>query len=300
MPLINLSTLEGAELRRLLDSARRQGQAAQTYEILQEMEARRHRGPRPKTPSLKRPRRQPRMISLEFGDPLDRTEDALLDDVTDDLPPLTLGDVPPREAPPTPPAQKSPGWAHWGALIFALGLAGGVAAGWWAAGFAGGGAPHAAIAQAAPPKPTVQIATLPPAAPPAEPEPPASLIPEPSSVPPAADSTTAPAAAASETPETANTSPVQSPADAPACSSEATPADRTICADPTLRGLQTELRGAYAEALNAHQDRALLRERQLAWRDARNGVSDPQQLAGLYRERIGKLRAATADALRRR
>jgi len=84
------------------------------------------------------------------------------------------------------------------------------------------------------------------------------------------------------------------------CAAQATPADRAICGDVKLQRLQENLRQAYAEALAAHQDRALLRERQLAWRDARSEVSDPDRLARLYEERIRKLKAATAEALQQR
>ncbi len=80
------------------------------------------------------------------------------------------------------------------------------------------------------------------------------------------------------------------------CASEPTPADRTICGDPDLRKLQRELQKAYAQALAAHEDRTLLRERQLAWRDARSTVTDPDRLSQLYQERIRKLNAAAAEA----
>ena len=43
MPDIDLSTLNGPELRGLLDAARRRGAAQQSYQILQEMDARRGR-----------------------------------------------------------------------------------------------------------------------------------------------------------------------------------------------------------------------------------------------------------------
>jgi uncharacterized protein len=84
------------------------------------------------------------------------------------------------------------------------------------------------------------------------------------------------------------------------CASARTPADREICADPSLRRLQRQLQRAYAQALEAHQDRTLLRQRQLAWRDARDTVSDPGRLARLYEQRIHKLNAATAEARRQR
>ena len=83
-----------------------------------------------------------------------------------------------------------------------------------------------------------------------------------------------------------------------ACAGAATPADRTICESPRLQKLQRELRAAYAEALQAHQDRDTLRQRQLSWRDARNDVTEPDDLAQLYEQRIRKLNAATADAKR--
>jgi uncharacterized protein len=85
-----------------------------------------------------------------------------------------------------------------------------------------------------------------------------------------------------------------------ACAADLTPADRVICGDPNLRRLQRDLRVAYAEALAAHQDRALLRQRQLAWRDARNNIADSERLTWAYEQRIRKLKSATADARRQR
>jgi uncharacterized protein len=89
-------------------------------------------------------------------------------------------------------------------------------------------------------------------------------------------------------------------ADAKACAGQPTPADRIICGTPRLQHLQKDLREAYADALDAHQDRDLLREHQLAWREARNTVTEPQRLVQLYEERIRKLKAATAEALKAR
>jgi uncharacterized protein YecT (DUF1311 family) len=102
-------------------------------------------------------------------------------------------------------------------------------------------------------------------------------------------------APASRTAEAAETPRTDS-----ACAAQPTPADREICGDPELRRLQRALRQAYAEALQAHQDRALLRQRQLAWRSDRDTVSDPHRLAQLYEQRIRKLNAATAEARRQR
>jgi len=90
------------------------------------------------------------------------------------------------------------------------------------------------------------------------------------------------------------------PAVAAGCAAQPTPADRQICGDPELRRLQGELRRAYNAALEAHEDRATLRQRQLAWRDARSDVTDPARLAKLYEDRIRKLNAATAQARRER
>jgi uncharacterized protein YecT (DUF1311 family) len=100
--------------------------------------------------------------------------------------------------------------------------------------------------------------------------------------------------------EAVRTTGIPPTAQANACATEPTPADRTICGVPDLRRLQGELRQAYAEALQAHRDRALLRERQLAWASARDTVSDPDRLAALYEERIRKLNAATAAARQQR
>ncbi|WP_296596124.1 lysozyme inhibitor LprI family protein, partial [Phenylobacterium sp.] len=87
---------------------------------------------------------------------------------------------------------------------------------------------------------------------------------------------------------------------ADACAGAATPADRVICGDPGLQRLQRDLRRAYAEALAAHEERDVLRARQLAWRDGRSSVTDPARLAALYQQRIRRLDAATADARRSR
>ena len=84
------------------------------------------------------------------------------------------------------------------------------------------------------------------------------------------------------------------------CDGQPTPADRTICGDARLQRLQHELRAAYAEALEAHQDRDTLRQRQLAWADARNGITEPEKLARLYEERVRRLKAATEAARRER
>ncbi|HZZ33276.1 MAG TPA: hypothetical protein VFE10_14925 [Phenylobacterium sp.] len=205
---------------------------------------------------------------------------------------------------------------------FALGIAVGGALGFWV-----GQMPLDSPPTRAPGAARVQVAALAPA--PAPPPPaPAAAAPIPEATPDAAtppppinaseaagdaDSRTsepAPTTAASPTPAPAPL-PVEplavrpataesAPAVAAGCARQPTPADRAICGDPQLRQLQGGLRRAYAQALKAHTDRALLRQRQLAWRDARDAVTDPDRLAQLYEQRIRKLNAATAAALRQR
>jgi uncharacterized protein YecT (DUF1311 family) len=94
--------------------------------------------------------------------------------------------------------------------------------------------------------------------------------------------------------------PAAAPEAAEACASQATPADRVLCEDPELAPLAAELQQAYATALAAHHEhRELLRRRQQAWQAARDGVTDPDRLASLYRRRIHQLEVATAAAQRR-
>jgi uncharacterized protein YecT (DUF1311 family) len=218
---------------------------------------------------------------------------------------------------------------------FAVGAAAGVSLGWWA----GGSTRQAQSPPAAPAAAPIRTAALArrpaPARAPVAPEPvvPTAAEPEPAPETPADPAVGAPPpdihessqaatdaaevapgtgeamelpappparrkAEAAETPRTAAAG--AAPAGSKACAAQPTPADREICADPELRRLQRELRQAYAKALDAHQDRALLRQRQLAWRSDRDTVSDPLRLARLYEQRIRKLNAATAEARQQR
>jgi uncharacterized protein YecT (DUF1311 family) len=157
--------------------------------------------------------------------------------------------------------------------------------------------------------PVVPIAAEPAPAPEVQPEPAApptelaEISPAPSDVPQIAHDAEAEASEPSPTlPVHRNAEPVRT-AETPAtngCAAQLTPADRTICGDPELRGLQRQLRQAYNEALEAHEDRALLRQRQLAWASARDTVTDSGRLARLYEERIRKLNAAAAAAREQR
>lgn len=316
MPHVNLTTLSRAELRGLLDSSRQRGDAALSYQILQEMAARREDGGR-RSPA------GPRVVAVDLGDPLDRAEDippmpnwrppagaqaeaAIAPDPTpapeiDDDGDIRLEPWTPARARPPRRLPRIPGAG------FALGLVVGAAVAWWVA----GGAPEAPAPRA--PDAELQVAALTepvatdqPAVQeaPAAPEP---ALAQPDAEPPPVDPIEAapqaaePAEAAGE--EAAETAaPIQqaaearAPTEARGCAAEPTPADRAICGDPELRRLRDELRHAYAEALDAHEERGLLRQRQLAWRDARNTVSAPDQLATLYTARIRRLNAATAQA----
>jgi len=358
MAQVDLSALSGPELRRLLDTTRARGDAALSYQVLQEMAARRD-APRPRgLLSMRRPS-EPRVVSLNLGDPMDPQ---------DELPPLP-GTRPPPEPEPVPapprrsrqrktaaaaaPAPKpqvepapeptrprsvwdadpappedeavakdsrlrlhAPGLETLRAaglrgrgpsVGFAAGIAVGIALGFLARGTIGEApspAPAAVPVQTAAPAPQ-PAPTPPPAAPAAAepraaPEPAPEAAPEPlAEAPPAVEPPAAEPVAQAPAGEALEL-PVAPPRQADACAAEPTPADRTICGDPELRRLQRDLRQAYAEALAAHEERALLRERQLAWANARDAVTDPDRLARLYEQRIRRLDAATEAARGRR
>jgi hypothetical protein len=337
---VDLSTLRGQELRQLLDSTRRRGDAAVSYEILQEMAARRQRGEPEPTRRLfgaKRPA-EPRLIELNLGDPLDpkdpeleeaaahppAIEDWELEAPDDDatyLHPPAHDDYEP-EPPPARPRRRWP----WLGVGLTLGLLVGLAVGGWAESVSNQPAtpplqiaaatPPAAAAQPAvdpiavetetapetPPQGAISPATAPPAAPPAPqaaaPPPPAAEVAEDTApvAPPPADTGKPVAKEAVVKEAAAKDTPTGASKATGACAGQPTPADRIICQTPHLQQLQKALRQAYADALDAHQDRDLLREHELAWRDARSPVTEPDKLARLYEERIRKLNAAAAEA----
>src|SRR5688500_19420170 len=98
MPSMNLSTLSGPELRQLLDAARTRGQAQLTYQILQEMEARRAARGRPRGLfRMRRPNAGPRTFVVD--DPPE--------DPGDDIPPMRLWAGPAAE--PDAPRGRPPG-----------------------------------------------------------------------------------------------------------------------------------------------------------------------------------------------
>jgi len=96
MPQVNLSSLSGPELRALLNATRERGEAAQSYEILQEMAARRGGAQGRERDGLFEKRRppEPRFIDLDPAEPLDPE---------DDVPPL-----PPNWRPTTAAAKIDP------------------------------------------------------------------------------------------------------------------------------------------------------------------------------------------------
>lgn len=303
LPQLDLSTLNGAELRRLLDASRERGHAAQSYGILEEMARRRER-------RAARAIRQPgepnasRLISIELGDPLDTPDPAHVAQ-PDAEKILTLD----RAAPPSPGRRRG-----LPAATFAAGALLGAALGAWGA---------TAMRAPDPPSPELaefraELAAAPTveSTPAPEPTPPeatklplvSTSSPPPETIPagvPSEGSSAAPPSpgATGETTADAARSPAPSGAEARAdedCASQTAPADRVICREPELQDLQSALRRAYAVALAAHEERGLLRERQLAWREMRNGVTDPARLAALYEQRIRRLEAATAEARRER
>lgn len=315
---LDLTSLSTQELRQLLDSARARGQATQSYRILQEMAARREAEPPPRKRGKRRPD-EPRVINLDLGDPL-VPSDALADDDFD-VPPMPNADpaddpiagltMAAEAAPSPPPAKSRPRMA-----VFALGAAMGVAAGWVGATATAGSSlvlpalPPIAMPDfaafvgpskpAAEPGPEVQVAELPPA-PTGEAAPPPAVL-EVAAVPAEAvaqdAAVQAPEPAVEPAPALALPPPPPPPEEEDACAGERIPADRAICEDPALQKLQRDLRQAYAQALEAHADRATLRQRQLAWRDARDPIGDPAELKALYEARIRKLTLATAEAKR--
>ena len=149
---VDLSTLRGQELRQLLDTTRRRGDAAVTYEILQEMAVRRERGEPEQRRGLFGPKRpaEARVIELNLGDPLDPKDPELeeaalaphalappadweLDALEDDD--ATYLHRPADSEPEfddQPPPQKPRRRALWLSTGLALGLVAGLALGGWA------------------------------------------------------------------------------------------------------------------------------------------------------------------------
>lgn len=320
MPQVNLSGLNGAELRQLLDASRRRGDATLSYSILQEMAGRRD-GSVERHSFRARRQSGPRLVAVDLGEPAEKDDLPPMpnwrppsQEVGDEAPPpdaepaaidemdrpLSLLSDAPATSPESPdeldlrlhPAGPKARPVRRGVSLrvfagFTIGIALGTAFGWWA-----GGVSRNVLPSPAP----VQMAAVAPS--PAPPPPPAPEVTEPAPeihAEPAMEAALEPEAKPEPAPAVSEPPPA-APVAARGCATEPTPADRVICGDPNLQRLQGDLRQAYAEALDAHEDRDLLRQRQLAWRDARNIVSDPDRLTTLYEARIRKLNAATAEA----
>ncbi len=326
---VDLSTLRGPELRRLLDATRQRGQAALSYEILQEMASRRERREveRPRGPFSPKRASEPRVIAVDLGDPLESQHET--EETEDWDPPEAISEEATflQSEPPPPPRESPPRRFLWVSIGLAIGLIAGVALGWWSGqsirepgsssvNLAAATSPSAVLAprplpEASAPAPLPAARETPPAA---STETSARDAPsEPASTSSAEQDTTEVPQDSALTPKVPNPAPetrgaraaTEESAPVPQartknCSAEPNPADQAICGDQRLQRLQRELQKSYAAALDAHQDRALLRQRQLAWRDARNAITDPDRLAQLYEQRIRKLNAATAAALQDR
>jgi len=89
MPQFDLSNATGQELRQLLDSSRRRGDAALTYKILQEMAARREAPVERRRFKARRSQAEPQLVAVDLGDPMEAPDD--------DLPPAPNWRPPPHE-----------------------------------------------------------------------------------------------------------------------------------------------------------------------------------------------------------
>lgn len=80
------------------------------------------------------------------------------------------------------------------------------------------------------------------------------------------------------------------------CRDEPTPADRLVCGYPVLAQHDRALQAALQRAVAAGVDVQAVQRDQAAWKAERDGVSDWQRLAELYRGRLQEVEAAAAAA----
>lgn len=85
---------------------------------------------------------------------------------------------------------------------------------------------------------------------------------------------------------------------ADACRGAPTPADRLICATPTLKVQERRMKAAYERALAAGADPLSIDRGQAEWRAERDGVEDRATLAELYARRTRELNEAAESAAR--
>jgi hypothetical protein len=83
-----------------------------------------------------------------------------------------------------------------------------------------------------------------------------------------------------------------------ACRLLATPADRLLCANPTLKVQERRMKEAYERALAAGADPLVIDRGQAEWRASRNAADDRGELADLYARRTRELREAAETAAR--
>lgn len=81
----------------------------------------------------------------------------------------------------------------------------------------------------------------------------------------------------------------------PRCRFAPTPAERLLCANPSLQAADRRLQRAYSRAIAAGADREVIDGEQAAWRTARNGAANRREMAQLYARRMAEL-ARHADS----
>lgn len=105
-----------------------------------------------------------------------------------------------------------------------------------------------------------------------------------------------PATAASPPARLAKAAPPRKAAAASPCGLRPTPAERLMCANPTLRIQERRMKEAYDRALKAGADPLVVDRAQAEWRDLRNAADSRGQLADLYARRTRELNAAAETA----
>jgi len=265
MPGIDLSTLSGTELRRLLKVAQSRGDEGLAGQLQAELSARGAGGQRVGGPARRPdpPPEEPLSNMVWREEPLE----------------LKSGAEP-------PPAPRG-GLPLVGLGVAAAGLAAAVV--FW--NMIGEETPPLS-GSAEPPAPRAMVARSEPAVPAPEPASIAPVAPAPAAVK-RTDEPPPPKPARIARAEPAIKGPLKTTSP---CSSPPTPADRVVCNDLAIAELHREMREAYVRALNARADPYVVGAAQDAWRRARDPVSDPQRLAQLYDRRIRELNAAAAAA----
>lgn len=86
------------------------------------------------------------------------------------------------------------------------------------------------------------------------------------------------------------------PAPPSRCRFLSTPADRMICANPSLKTQHDRMRAAYDEALKNGANPLAIDRGQAEWRALRNAADSRAELAALYARRTRELKAAAEEA----